>query len=197
MFGDFQLLDIMTLLGGATSLDSFLKAHKTKETKSFFPYKWFDCPEKMNKKELSPYDSFFSSLQQPLEKDYNEFQKRVNSGLTTELSVAKLRMDRIPPTGAENYSYLQSVWEKNNMQYFLEFLKCYNNEYVFPTVEAMQNLIEIYHNKGIDRLKLGCTLPKLAIICLHKSTGSKIYPFTESDKVLVGKIREDMVGGPT
>ena len=38
-FGDIQLLDIMTFLGGATSLDSFLKAYKTSETKRFFPYK--------------------------------------------------------------------------------------------------------------------------------------------------------------
>ena len=37
-FGDIQLLDIMNFLGGATSLDSFLKAYKTKETKGFFPY---------------------------------------------------------------------------------------------------------------------------------------------------------------
>ena len=35
-FGDIQLLDIMNFLGGATSLDSFLKAYKTKETKVFF-----------------------------------------------------------------------------------------------------------------------------------------------------------------
>ena len=197
MFGDIPLLDIMNFLGGATSLDSFLKAHKTKETKNFSPYEWFDCPEKMNKKELSPYDSFFGILQQLLEKNYNEFQKRVNSGLTTELSVAKLRLDKKPPTGAENYSYLQNVWEKNNMQYCLDFLKCYNIKYVFPTVEAKQNLIEVYHNKGIDRLKPGCTLPKLAFICLLKSTGSNVYPSTESDKVLVEKIREGMIGGPT
>ena len=36
-FGDIQLLDIMNFLGGATSLDSFLKGHKTKETKGFYP----------------------------------------------------------------------------------------------------------------------------------------------------------------
>ena len=124
-FGDIQLLDIMNFLGGATSLDSFLKAYKTKETKSFFPYEWFDCPEKMNNKELPAYDSFFNILRNsnPLEKDYNDFQNLVNSGLTTEQAVAKLRMDRIPPTGAENYSYLQSVWESNNMQNFSVFLK--------------------------------------------------------------------------
>ena len=32
-FGDDQLLDILNFLGGATSLDSFLKAYKTSETK--------------------------------------------------------------------------------------------------------------------------------------------------------------------
>ena len=37
-FGDIHLLDIMNFLGGATSLDFFLKAYKTKETKGFFLY---------------------------------------------------------------------------------------------------------------------------------------------------------------
>ena len=199
MFGDIQLLDIMNFLGGATSLDSFLKAYKTKETEGFFPYEWFDCPEKMNNKELPFYDSFFSILRNsnPLKKDYNDFQNLVNSGLTTEQAVAKLRMDKIPPTGAETYSYLQSVWEDNNMQNFSDFLKWYNNKNVVPTLEAMQKMIEFHHNKGIDMLKLGCTLPNWANICLHKSTDSKFYPFTESDKDLLEKIREDMVGGPS
>ena len=35
---DIQLLDIMIFFGSATSLDSFLKAYKTSETKKFFPY---------------------------------------------------------------------------------------------------------------------------------------------------------------
>ena len=51
-FGDVQLLDITSFLGGATSLDSFLKAYKTEETKGFSPYEWFDNPEKLNNKEL-------------------------------------------------------------------------------------------------------------------------------------------------
>ena len=102
-FGNIQSLDIMNFLGGATSVDSFLKAYKTKETKGLFPYEWFDCPEKMNIKELPPHDSFFSILRNsnPLEEDYNDFQNLVNSGLTREQAVIKLRMDRKPPTGAE------------------------------------------------------------------------------------------------
>ena len=108
----------------------------------------------------------------------------MKSVLTTEQSVAKLRMDKIPPTGVEYFSYLQSIWENNNMQKFSDFLISYNNKDVVPTLESMKKMIEIYQNKGIHTLKLGCTLPSLANICLHKSTDSIFYPFTESDKVL-------------
>ena len=42
----------MIFLGGAASLDSFLKAYKTSETKRFFPYEWFDHPDKMQIPEI-------------------------------------------------------------------------------------------------------------------------------------------------
>ena len=58
-------------------------------------------------------------------------------------------------------------------------------------------MLAFYHKKGIDILKLGCTLPNMANICLHKSTSAKFYPFTETDKDLLQKIREHMVGGPS
>ena len=76
-FGDVQLLDIMNFLGGATSLDSFLKAYKTAETENFFPYEWFDCPQKMNNSKLPPCDTFFSKLRNvnPFQKDYSDYQK--------------------------------------------------------------------------------------------------------------------------
>ena len=83
------------------------------------------------------------------------------------------------------------------MQNFSAFPKWYNNKDVVPRLEATQKMIDFYHKKGIDMLKLGCTLPNLANICLHKSTDSKFYHFTESDKDLLEKIREDMVGGPS
>ena len=78
-----------------------------------------------------------------------------------------------------------------------DFLMWYNNKDVVPTLEAMQKMIEFHHQKEINMFKLGCTLPNLANICLHKSTDSKFHPFTESDKDLLEKILEDMVGGPS
>ena len=97
-FSDVQLLDIMNLLGGATSLDSFLKAYKTSETKGFFPYKWFDIPQKMNNSELPPYDPFFSKLpnMNPLEKDYSVYQKLLSCGLKTEEALSKTKLSKRP-----------------------------------------------------------------------------------------------------
>ena len=197
-FDNVQLLDIMKFLGGATSFDSFVKDYKTEETEGFFPHEWFDNPKKMNNKELPPYDFFFSKLRNinPLEKDYNDFESLTSSGLSTEQALCKLRLNKIPPTRDENYANLQSIWMSEGMKCFKDFLMWYNNKDVVPTLEAMQKMIEIYHQKEIDLLRLGCTSPSLANICLHKSTDSKFYLFTESDEDLLEKTREDMAGGP-
>ena len=109
----------------------------------------------------------------------------------------KLGLKTKPTTGLENYNYLKSIWEQEKMTIFRDFLRWYNNKDVVPTLDAMQKLIEFYHDKGIDMLKLGCTLPNLANICLHKSTDYKFYPFFSSDSDLLEKIREDMTGGPS
>ena len=46
-------------------------------------------------------------------------------------------------------------------------------------------------------LKLVCTLPDLANICLHKSTEAKPYQFREGDEDLMEKNREVVFGGPS
>ena len=198
-FGDIQLLDIMNFLGGATNLDSFLKAYKTSETKVLFPCERFDHPDKMQKRELPPYDAFYSKLRScnSREAECTDYVNLLKSGLTTEQAVVKLRLSKPPPTGIENYQYLQQIWKQEQMSSFKDFLRWCNNEDVVPTLEAVQKMIAFYHDKDIDMLKLGCTLPNLANICLHKSTVAKFYPFTEGDKDLLEKIREDVVGGPS
>ena len=52
-FGNIQLLDLLNFLGGATNLDSFLLlTQKTSKTNGFFPYEWFNQPDKLNDKKL-------------------------------------------------------------------------------------------------------------------------------------------------
>ena len=75
-FGDVQFLDRMKFLRGATTLDSFLKAYKASETKGFFPYEWFDNPDKLDFPELPPYEAFFSNFSNnnPLDKDFIDYE---------------------------------------------------------------------------------------------------------------------------
>ena len=46
-------------------------------------------------------------------------------------------------------------------------------------------------------LKLRCTVPNLANICLQKTPDAKFYHFIETDKDLLEKLREDIVDGPS
>ena len=80
------------------------------------------------------------------------------------------------------------------MSLFKGFLRWYNNKNNVLTLEAMQKMIAFYHDK--DMLELGCTLPNLANNHLHKSSDAKFFPFTKEDENFLGKIREDVVGGP-
>ena len=57
-------------------------------------------------------------------------------------------------------------------------------------------MIAFYHDKDSDRLNVGCTLPNLANICLHKNTDAKFYPFTEGHTDLLVKKHRDVFGGP-
>ena len=198
-FGDERFLDILNFPGGATSLDSFRKAYKTSETKGFFPYEWLDSPEKLDATFLPPYDCFFSKLRNhnPLEKEFTDFTKLLNGGCSQQKSLKKLRLKNVTPSGIDYYNYLKVVWEQEQMATFRDFVKWYNNKDVLPTLEAMQKMMEFYHNKGIDMLKLVCTLPNLANIYLHKSTNHKFFPFVEADKDLHDKIRDDMTGDPS
>ena len=130
----------MNFLGGATSLDSFVKAYKTSETKRSFSCEWFDCPQKMNNSELPPYYAFFSKLRNanPLEKDYSYYQKLLSCGLKSEEALSKLKLSKPPQSGEENYHYLLDMWNLENMFTFKDFLRWYNKKYVVPTLELMQ-----------------------------------------------------------
>ena len=53
----FRFLDIINYLGPGTSYEKWVEAYDCKTTKSWFPYEWFDSPEKLDYPgfpELSP-----------------------------------------------------------------------------------------------------------------------------------------------
>ena len=132
-----------------------------------------------------------------LEKHFTDFTILLNSGLFQQEALKKLRLKIVPHSGVDNYNYLKGVWEQEQTTTFQDFVRRYNNKDGVQALKAMQKIMELYHNKGIDMLKLGGTLPNLANICLHKSTNNKFYPFVEADKGVHDKIREDMTDAPS
>ena len=140
---------MMNFLGGTTSLDSFLKAYETSETKGFFPYEWFDQPYKMQLTELPPFDAFHSKLRScnPLGAAYTDYVNLLKNGLTTEQAVIKMKLSKPPSTGIEKYQYLQQKRKQEKMSSFKDFLRCCNNKHVVPTLEPNQKMIAFYHDK--------------------------------------------------
>ena len=68
---------------------------------------------------------------------------------------------------------------------FEDFLRWYITKNLVLTLEALQKVFVVYHNKSFDMLKLGCTLLNLAIVCLHSSTIAIFYPIRENDNDLL------------
>ena len=134
----------MNFHAGATSLDSFLKAYQSDEIKCYFPYEWFDSFTKLDCNHLPPYDSFFSKLKNlnPLEKDFSQFKKMMESG-KEELDVLReLGLKEKPLSGKENYALLEKLWKMEKMTTFRDFLRLYNNKDVVPTLQAMKKMMK-------------------------------------------------------
>ena len=163
-FGNVQMFDIMNFIDGATTLDSFLKAYECSETKGFFLYEWFDCPSKLDNEQLPSYTDFFSRLrnQNLLEALNKKFKNLLLNGYTKKDALREMEICSAPPTGTENYSHLQDVWESQNMRMFKDLLRWYKNKDVIPSLDAVQKMMKFHHYCGIGMLKLGCTLPNIA-----------------------------------
>ena len=74
----------------------------------------FDSPEKLDATFLRPYDCFFSKLRNsnPLEKEFTDFIKLLNSGFSQQQSLKKLMLKNFPPSEIDNYNYLKGSGSK-------------------------------------------------------------------------------------
>ena len=59
----------------------------------------FDSPNKLDVTFLPPYECFFSKLRDhnPLEKEFTDFTKLLNSGLSQQAALKILRLKVVPP----------------------------------------------------------------------------------------------------
>ena len=149
----------------------------------------------MQNTELPPYDDFYKKLlsYNPLDTEYMDYVNLLKSGLATEQAVIKVKLSKPSLTGIENYHYLQQVWKQEQVRTINDFLQWYDNKDVVPTSEARKKLIAFYHDKNNHMLKLGCTIPNFANICLHNSTDANFCPFTEGERDFLEKFKETLL----
>ena len=146
----FKFMDVINYLAGSSSYDKFLKAYKIPQTKSYFPYEWFDHIDKLNYPCLPGYDTIYSEL------------KRMNV-----LEVKE--MGKAVKTGPEWYQELQQIWQDHNMATFRDFLIYYNNLDVGPFVSAVEKMQQFYFEHDIDLFKVAVSVPGIARWWLFKT----------------------------
>ena len=59
---NFRFLDIINYLRPGTSYEKWVKAYECETVKSWFPYEWFDTPEKLDFRGLPKYEDWYSKL---------------------------------------------------------------------------------------------------------------------------------------
>ena len=163
----FRFLDIINYLGLATSYDKWVKAYGSETEKSWFPYEWFDSPEKLDFEGLPDYEEWFSKLK--------------GGYVLTE----------------EEYARCQRRFKEKGMSTFADWLRDYNDRDVAPGLDALEKMRNSYTEKGIDMLKDAVSLPGVSMHYLLRGAverGAELYaPTQEEYEMLKGAV----VGGPS
>ena len=164
---NFRFLDIMNYLGQGTSYDKWVKAYECETVKSWFPYEWFDKPEKLDFRGLPKYEDWYSKLKGGYVLTRDEWEG------------------------------CQRLFKEKGMCTFADWLRYYNNLDVAPGLEALEKMRAFYTDKGIDILKDAVSIPGVSLHYLLRGCverGADLYsPCKEAYEML----KEAVVGGPS
>ena len=162
---NFRFLDIMNYLGPGTSYDKWVKAYECETVKSWFPYEWFDKPEKLDFRGLPKYKDWYSKLKGGYVLTRDEWEG------------------------------CQRLFKEKGMCTFADWLRYYNNLDVAPGLEALEKMRAFYTDKGIDILKDAVSIPGVSLHYLLRgcvARGADLYsPCKEAYEML----KEAVVGG--
>ena len=130
---NFGFLDIINYLGPGTSYEKWVKAYECETVKSWFPYDWFDSPEKLDFQGLPKYEDWYSKM-------------KGGYVLTRD-----------------EWDGCQRVFKEKGMCTFADWLCYYNNLDVAPGLEALEKMRAFYTEKGIDILKDAVSIPGVSL----------------------------------
>ena len=164
--GASVFLDIINYLGPGTSYEKWVKAYECETVKSWFPYEWFDTPEKLDFRGLPKYEDWYSKL-------------KGGYVLTRD-----------------EWDGCQRLFKEKGMCTFADWLRYYNNLDVAPGLEALEKMRAFYTDKGIDILKDAVSIPGVSLHYLLRGCverGADLYsPCKEAFEML----KKAVVGGP-
>ncbi|KAL9952822.1 hypothetical protein ACROYT_G040133 [Oculina patagonica] len=163
----FRFLDIINYLGPGTSYEKWVKAYECEAKKSWFPYEWFDSPEKLDYPGLPDYPAWFSKLK------------------------GQFVLTR------EEWEGCKRTFAVKGMCTFADWLRYYNNLDVFPGLEALEKMKAFYTEKRIDIFKDAVSIPGVSLHYLLRGSverGAELFsPCKEAYEMLKGAV----VGGPS
>ena len=163
----FRFLDIINYLGPGTSYEKWVKAYECKTVKSWFPYEWFDRPEKLDYPGLPDYLEWYSKLK-------GEF-------------VLKL----------SEWKACQKLFREKGMKTFKDWVRYYNNLDVAPGLEALQKMKNFYTEKGIDIMKDAVSIPGVSLHYLLRGAIERNADLYSPSKEAYDMLKAAVVGGPS
>ena len=162
-----RFLDFMNYLGPGTSYEKWVKAYGSEATKSWFPYEWFDRPEKLDNPGLPEYEAWYSKL-------------KGGYVLTRQDS-----------------EECQRVFKEKEMRTFADWLRYYNNLDVGPGLEALERMKSFYTERGIDILKDAVSLPGVSLHYVLRGAIERGEDLWSPDREAYGILKRAVVGGPS
>ena len=193
--GGLLFLDTMQCLAPGFSLDVFIKSFGDKNSllqKSYFPYEYIDCYERLEERTMPPYEAFYSTLTQEnkLNSELKEWKLKNNIPLLQ--SVADIR-DR-PLSGQEKHKQLCDMWSEKGWTCIRDYLRYYNTQDVIPFLIATLNYAKQLSKKRVDMFRDGMSLPGLAKQILLKHLPANMC-FHISNPEIYAAIQKSEVGG--
>ena len=169
-------LDVCSYLAPGVSYAKYLKAFNVfDQGKSFFPYEYVDCVEKLEETALPPYEAFYSTLKKA---------NVLDEGLGEEV-------------GRRRHGELVQLWNTQGMKTLRDFLVHYNNADVGPFLQAIERQWGVYRELGVDMAKDGMTLPGLAMRFSFRELGGVFHTFHPQQADLHQLVMDSIVGGPS
>ncbi|XP_078356057.1 uncharacterized protein LOC144640871 [Oculina patagonica] len=173
----FRFLDIINYLGPGTSYEKWVKAYGSEAQKSWFPYEWFDTPEKLDYPGLPDY----FICHQPGSACQPWYSKLKNS------FVLKL----------SEWKACKKLFREKGMRTFADWLRYYNNLDVTPGLEALEKMKAFYTEKRIDIFKDAVSIPGVSLHYLLRGSVERGAELYSPGRAAYEMLKEAVVGGPS